>query len=203
MQSHKIVIPAVLACLLVGSLMPIVAVHAQSQLVVNVTAKVVNDEDSGLCGYWALDHYNKQIQIWQLSSNTFLINESYEGFWQTFAGAVSPGADCTTNTPVEGTDASGTFQGYLSFTVTGTFSPGSYKTHGFIGTFDYGGSESDILKGTYANQVGIPNYVDALAFYIPGYTVVTSAPSPFNFVYHYQGQTWIDSSSGISGIIVT
>jgi hypothetical protein len=199
---RRIFVPLAVISLFALSLVPVVTAQGQPKLVVNVTAKVVNDEDSGLCGYWALDHYNKQIQIWQLSSDTFLVKESYEGFWQTFAGAISPGADCTTDTPTEGTTAFGTFQGNLSFTVTGTFSP-SKRTDGFIGAFDFGGTQADILLGTYSKQAGIPKFTDMVAFYIPGYTVVSSAPQPFSFVYHYQGQTWIDSSSGISGNIVT
>jgi len=202
---------ATIAILLASSAL-IPAVFASSPVqVVNVTAHVVNDEDSGQCGYWALDHYNKQISISLVSGNIYLVNESFEGFWQTFAGALSPGsANCAT--PLEGTTASGTFQGSESFYVSGTLSP-TAPTHGFIScnsssncqgsAFNFGGSASDILKLTYGSQTGDLTYTDMLSFYIPGYAVLYSYPSPFYFAYHYQGQSWIDASSGITGNIVT
>src|SRR5205823_6349178 len=33
--------------------------------VVNINEKVVNDVDSGLAGNWAIDSYNRHIQVWQ------------------------------------------------------------------------------------------------------------------------------------------
>src|SRR3989344_8667242 len=77
-----------------------------SALVLNIKHKVTNDEDSGNVGYWALDNYNKQVQVWQVSDGTFYAVARYAGDWQTFAGAKSPGAGT-----VQGNDASGTFQG--------------------------------------------------------------------------------------------
>ena len=48
-------------------------------LVVNVTQQVLNDIDSGYFGYWAQDNYTRQIQIWQLTENTFCVLARYEG----------------------------------------------------------------------------------------------------------------------------
>ncbi|MDG6899213.1 MAG: hypothetical protein JRM85_01775 [Nitrososphaerota archaeon] len=181
---------------------PAYATNSSPKLVVNVTAKVTGDADSGGCSYWAVDHYNKQIQIWQLSDGNFLVKESYKGFWQTTTGAVSPGADCTKDLPVEGMTASGTFSGTLSFVATGTFSP-TEQTNGFIGSFDFGTTASDLL-GTYSTQTVNPTYTDMLTFYFPsGFSYVPNTPSPFTFTYHYQGQTWVDASSGLTGNIVT
>jgi hypothetical protein len=181
---------------------PAHAANPSPRLVVNVTAKVTGDADSGACSYWAVDHYNKQIQIWQLPDGNFLVIESYEGFWETAAGAVSPGASCSTDLPTEGATASGTFSGTLSFTLAGTFSP-TADTNGFIGTFDFGTTLSDV-QGTYSTQTVDPAYTDMLSFYFPaGFSQVSGAPSPFAFTYHYQGQTWVDASTGLSGNIVT
>jgi hypothetical protein len=200
------IVVAIAAILVLSALAFVPAVFAQSSpvQVVNVTSHVVNDEDSGVCGYWALDHYNKQIAIYTTStSGVYFVNETYEGFWQTFTGALSPNADCSTLTPLEGTTASGTFEGYAAFYVSGTLSP-TMKTGGFIGTFNFGGSQSDVLNLVYSAQKGDTSYTDMLSFYFPGgYTFPSGYPSPFYFAYHYQGQTWIDASSGITGNIVT
>ena len=58
-----------------------------AKLMVNITYKVTNDEDSGNVGYWALDGYNKQVQVWMTSTNNCYAIAMYEGKWQTFAGA--------------------------------------------------------------------------------------------------------------------
>lgn len=181
---------------------PAYAANSSPKLLVNVTAKVTGDADSGGCSYWAVDHYNKQIQIWQLPNGNFLVNESYHGFWETTAGAVSPGADCSTTLPVEGATASGTFEGTLSFTATGLFSA-TLKTKGFIGSFDFGTTLSD-LHGTYSTQTVNPTYKDMLTFYFPGgFGYAPNTPTPFTFTYHYEGQTWVDAASGLTGNIVT
>ena len=52
-------------------------------LVVNVTQQVLNDIDSGYFGYWAQDNYTRQIQIWQLTENTFCVLARYEGGFVT------------------------------------------------------------------------------------------------------------------------
>ena len=46
-------------------------VPSGSILVLDITHKVTNDEDSGNVGYWALDNYNKHVQVWQAPDGTF------------------------------------------------------------------------------------------------------------------------------------
>ena len=73
----------------------------------------MNDEDSGNVGYWALDSYNKQIQVWDMHDGTFYAAVQYEGKWNTFATALSPGAGVA-----QTKDAFGTFQGGYEATFT-------------------------------------------------------------------------------------
>ena len=86
-----------------------------SVLVLNINHKVVNDEDSGNVGYWALDNYNRQIKVWELPDGSFYVRTKYEGKWQTFEGAKSPGAGV-----VQSKDASGEFKGGYTATFTAT-----------------------------------------------------------------------------------
>ena len=61
-----------------------------SVLVIDITHKVVNDEDSGNVGYWALDNYNKHVQVWKLPDGRYYVEAKYEGKWQTFR-SIEPG----------------------------------------------------------------------------------------------------------------
>jgi len=40
--------------------------------VLGITFKVVNDEDSGVFGYWALDAINRAVRVWQQPDASFL-----------------------------------------------------------------------------------------------------------------------------------
>jgi hypothetical protein len=163
-----------------------------SVLILNITYKVTNDEDSGNVGYWALDSYNKQLQVWKVPDGSFYAIGKYEGKWQTFAGAMSPGAGVVLTK-----DGSGTFKGgYVATFDSATFT----SAFGNIGTYDFGGSEADILLGTYSGQVGPTTAFDALGTYFPGY-------SNFNYIswgwtYRYQNQRWDNFDTGTTGDIV-
>ncbi len=181
-----------------GSFVNSGGVPSGSVLVLNVTYKVINDEDSGNVGYWALDNYKKHLQVWKVPDGTFYAVARYVGKWRTFETALSPG----TGTPEE-KDASGTFQGgYIAtFTFTGTFNPDNLKKKGKIGTFDYGGSKADVLLGTYGNgQTGAPEPFDVLSRYFPGYADFTYLN--WGWTYHYKSQTWNNFEYGTTGDIV-
>jgi len=177
------------------------SVPSGSVLVLNIKHHVTNDEDSGNVGYWALDNYEKQIKIWQTSPGNFLVVTKYEGTWHTFAGALSPGLGT-----LQSKDASGCFEGGYVATFSGTFAPGTHKTHGNIGTFDYGGTKADILKGTYGNgQTGDPAHFNYLSTYFTG--VPVSGPGSFNedpwgWDYHFGSQLWHNFSTGTTGDIL-
>ncbi len=172
-------------------------VPAGSVLVLNITHKVINDEDSGIVGYWALVSYTKHVQVWEVPDGSCYAVGRYTGKWQTFAGALSPGDGV-----IQSKDASGTFQGGYAGTFTGALSPGTQKTKGNIGVKDYGGSKDDVLLGTYgAGQTGPTTVFGFLGAYFPGW-------SGWNYVnngwtYHYRNQTWNNFDYGNEGDIVT
>lgn len=169
------------------------SVPTGSKLVINITYKVTNDEDSGNVGYWALDNYNKQVQVWQVPDGSFYAVARYDGKWQTFAGALSPGAGVK-----EGSDAKGTFQGGYTATFTAT---SCTPTTGNIGSYDFGGTKADILLGTYgAGQTGsTPSFS-----YLSYCTGVAGFTQPhWGWTYHYRSQDWNNYDYGTTGDIVT
>jgi hypothetical protein len=179
-----------------GSFVNASGVPVGSVLVLNITHKVINDEDSGNVGYWALDNYNKHVQVWQTPDGTFYVVARYTGNWKTFAGALSPGDGV-----LQSKDASGTFEGGYTATFTGTFDPGTNKTNGNIGTFDYAGTEADVLLGTYGNgQTGPTTPVSFLDVYFTGVSDFTYVN--WGWTYHYRRQTWNNFSYGTTGDIV-
>lgn len=169
-------------------------VPAGSKLVVNITMKVTNDEDSGNAGYWALSSYNKVVKVWQVPDGSFYAVVRYTGQWTTFDGALSPGLGVE-----EPSDGSGTFEGGYAATFT---APKVTPASGYIGTFDLGGTKADVLLGTYgAGQTGPTTLFSWLDTYFPGY-------AGFNYVdwgwtYHYKSQAWYNYASGTTGDVVT
>lgn len=100
--------------------------------IVNVKQKILNDADSGIAGNnWALDNYNREIEVWQLSDDSFCGILKYEGRFSTLAGP-SPGNTATLDAGIKGTMEGG----YRTTVFTGTFTP-TKPTHGNLGTFDY------------------------------------------------------------------
>jgi len=169
-----------------------------SRLIVNAVMKVVNHEDGGTAGYWALDRYNQHIRVWQTPTGGFYAGVFDEGHYQTFAGALSPGGGVT-----EPSDGTGPFHGGYIETFTGTLltSP-TEPTHGDIGTFDFGGTKSDILLGSYGNgQTGDTSAVDWTSFYFS--SVSGTAVTPWGWDYRYPTEIWCHTSAGSSGDIVT
>ena len=167
-----------------------------STQVLGITFKVVNDEDSGVFGYWALDTINRAVSVWQQPDGSFFVIATYSGKFTTFADAVSPN---DLGMP-ERANASGTFQGgYVA-----TFSSPVFSTaFGSAGAFDFGGTQTDILKGVYATQLGPTTAFSYLDHYFPGWNTNSFIESPWGWVYHYHGQTWCDTSGGITGNILT
>lgn len=177
-----------------GSFVNAGGVPPGSTLVLNITMKVTNDEDSGNVGYWALDDYNKSVQVWQTPGGSFYAVVRYEGKWRTFAGALSPGAGL-----VQSKDASGTFEGGYVATFTAA---GFTSKFGNIGTFDFGGTKADILLGTYgAGQSGPTTPFSWLSTYFTG--VGSFAQPNWGWTYHYRSQTWNNFSYGTTGDIVS
>ena len=169
-------------------------VPAGSVLILNIVHSITNDLDSGDSGFWALDNCRKHIQVWQVPDGSFYAVARYIGKWETFAGASSP-----MDGVVQKKDASGTFQGGYAgtFAFTGIFNPGELKTKGYVGSFDYGGTQADVIAGTGP----APAPYSYLSVYFPGW-------STWNYVnwgwkYNYKNQTWNNFDYGNEGDIVT
>lgn len=164
--------------------------HAKK--VLTISWLVVNDEDSGFAGYWALDTYTVSLGVWSVGAGTYkggyYFEVNYKGIFQVPQGAKSPGETGTTPNAVTelaagyGTLAGGEW-GYI--TSAETFEP-STPLAGSLGTYNYGGTTSDLLLGTYGNgQVG-----DASEF--NWYTAEFSPadPSNANFAFGDGGNAW-------------
>jgi hypothetical protein len=167
--------------------------------VLDVSALVTNDEDSGIVGYWALDSYCKTVQVWQdpnVPTNFYAI-VTYNGAWQTFKGALSPQAGVLETKNAAGCMQGGYFASFTANSVTSKF--------GYAGTFNNGGTKADILLGKYgAGQTGGSPTFDWTSKYFTGF-------ANFNYInwgwtYSYgcgkQSQTWVNSASGNTGDIV-
>ncbi len=168
-------------------------VPAGSVLAVNITHKVINDEDSGMVGYWALANYNKHVQVWKVPDGTYLAIVNYVGRWITFEGALSPQA----GTP-QLADGHGRFKGGYR----ATFTADAYtRARGFVGSFDYLGTQADILLGTYgAPQIGVTPSFDWTTEYftnVAGFDQFT-----WGWTYKHKTQRWVNSLAGNTGDIV-
>lgn len=153
-----------------------------SKLVLNIVQKVINDEDSGYNGYWAIDNYNRHVQVWQMpSENCYYVIARYDGKWIDVINAPSPGIGTLEKTAVTGTYEGG----YIgTFSATGLATP-SLPFFGNIGTFDYHGTTSDVLAQTHL--ITPFNYR----------TTYFTAPTDLYYInwgwtYHYRSQTWND-----------
>jgi len=162
-------------------------------IVLNVSYHVINDEDSGFVGYWALDHYAKNIQVWQTGAGSYCAFITYDGGWHTFSGALSP-----QNGVTESRDAAGNMNGFLEFTFTAT---SATQLSGHLPTKNYGGTSSDILLGTYgAGQTGPTKVFSWTSIYFTGFG--NEVDTNWGFFY-YMGNTlaWTNAASGSSGDI--
>ena len=153
-----------------------------SKLMVNAVAKIMNDEDSGYQGYWAIDNYTLNVKIWMEPNETFFFALLYRGTATTYAGVPAPGVNGTENGK-----GVAQFSGYAAGWFTGKLNP-SNATHGFLGTSNFGGSPSSL--GSYSSATTPPRAIDWLAVYSPGYSLSSET---FSFTYFYHGQVWVDA----------
>ena len=166
------------------------AVVGAKPLVINVTSQVTNDGDTWFGpGFWALDSFNKHIQVWDLGSGTYCAVVRYQGSFVTTGTPVGPmGSPSAPLLP----GVEGSVEGGYRAIITGVLNPNTgKKTKGNIGTFDLG-CQSD---GTCA-----PNPFDWLATYFG---------SGAGFTYEWWGWiyragnngTWVNAISGSYGNI--
>jgi len=173
--------------------------------VINVRMHVVKDEDSGFVGYWALDDYQKTMIVWEHSSTpkTYCGLVLYRGEWHTFQGALSPQTGA-----VQPSGGSGDINGGYVATFTGTFLGGgsSKPLTGFIGTFDFGGTKADILKGSYGNGQTGPTPTSWLGFYFTGVSGFTQPTWAWTYTHGESagyGSMWVNAAAGSFGDIIT
>jgi hypothetical protein len=146
--------------------------------VLSLTWKVVNDEDSGWAGYWAMDSYVSVLHVWHLkagpNAGDYYAWKTYTGNFQVPQGALSPGVTGTTpNAVPEPASGYGTLVGGYSGLVTGgTFNAAAGPTSGNLGTMNYGGTTSDLLLST--GQTGATAPYDWVTTYF-------GASASFNF----------------------
>ncbi len=192
--------PQVQAPLVITASYPNIVIVNPPTQVMNVQYQVENDEDTGLQGYWALDTYEKTVQVWSLGSDQYEVVATYSGTFTTFHGALSP----MTGT-VEPATETGTLHGEYIATFTATsFNPNNLVAYGTISNGNLGGSQTDILKGTYALQTGNPYTYDVFSLYFPGYTNFNYVS--WGWIYTISSGTslvWNNNSAGNTGDIVT
>lgn len=149
---------------------PVTWSATRANQVMNIAFKVNNDEDSGFVGYWAIDNINRLVQVWQdpTTPTNFYVFANYAGSFTTFAGACSPMTGAT-----ETATASGTFQGgyFGMFSDSVDTIPSNGVANGNLGTFDFGGTQGDILLCSYgAGQTGPTSAFDWFGYYFPSGT---------------------------------
>ncbi len=186
---------------------------SQPLKVLTLTWKAVGDEDSGAVGYWAMDSYLNVLTVWQLRAGTyagqFYFTHGYGGVFQVPQGALSPNVGTVEPAAGYGTMSGGSV-GFLSGV---TFTPGANLVMGNLGTFNYGGTTSDILKGSYGNgQTGSTTPYSWVSTYFTG-----TPSETYNWGWSYQlnkyfwtsgtqtssGNEWCDWYTGLSGDILT
>lgn len=120
-----------------------------------------NDEDSGIGSYWALDNFKEHLKVWKLVDGSFYAVKKYDGIFAAPQGAMDPG----TGTHPQNETSFGDITGGYVAVFNGTFAPYANPTNGNIGTFNYGGTTSDVLRGTYGSQTGAPHPYDWTSAY--------------------------------------
>lgn len=162
-------------------------------LVMSVSWSVVNDEDSGFAGYWAMDGYTSHVWVWSLKAGpagqAYYWMHTYTGTFQVPQGAVSPGeTGATPNAVTEPAPGYGSFNGgdWGFISANETFTPGALPVSGNIGVKDYGGTTADLLKGTYGNGQTGPTtpYSWYAAYFAP------SDPGSSQLSYGLSGNAW-------------
>lgn len=158
--------------------------------ILDITYTVKNDEDSGIGGYWALDHFKEHLKVWKLTDGSFYALKKYDGIFAVPTGGPNPADGSHTQTE----SAFGKIYGGYVATFTGTFTPNTNPTSGNIGTFNFGGTMSDILLKTYASQTGAPNPYDWTVAY---FSVVDNFDQP-HWGWSYKLDPQFQSSTSIN-----
>ncbi|HEX8731415.1 MAG TPA: hypothetical protein VF725_05085 [Ktedonobacterales bacterium] len=108
--------------------------------VVDVTYKVLNDPDSSITGQnWAMDNFNKHVQVWQTGANSFCAIVTYNGDFTTLASNSPQDTDPSIPAGITGTSHGGY---YALF--NGTLNPSPAEpTTGNLGVVDLNSASLD------------------------------------------------------------
>jgi len=195
----KVVCPGSKPLLSVSIPGPAHAFHPK--LVLSVTWKVVNDEDGGVVGYWALDTYTIAVQMWQLQAgpyaNDYYWTQTESGIFQTLQGAHSPNNSAVEPAPGYGVVTMGAW-GFVNNTTVEKFTPGSQPTQGYLGVKNYGGSTNSTVAGTYAVTGDTNMWFWYTAYFAPGYEAdytVGAGGGAWGYVYELNKAFWTPSPS--------
>jgi hypothetical protein len=166
-----------------------------NKMVLNIVYQVTNDADSGFGGFWALDNYTKHIQAFDLGGGYFCVIAKYDGSFVTAAGPSPAGGTGTVGAGVTGTMEGG-YQGLIS---NATFNPGTKRTKGNVGSYDYG---CTVTNGSINATCG--STFDWVAAYFSGATTTFEYDGTFQWGWIYHGGdngTWVNANSGSTGDI--
>ncbi len=173
--------------------------------VLNVSYKIVNSLDSGTgindagAPWWAVIDYVLQVKVHRTGRNTFCATVKTEGSFASVGGD-GPGcandASCGTLAGRLEPGVVGTFQGGYTETFGGTFTPGSQRTKGSLGTFDQACDPTQASGG--CTGAGVTRW---LGLYFSGVTGF-DFDEWWGWVYHAgHNGSWVNAIDGNQGNI--
>lgn len=135
----------------------------------------MDDEDTGLSGYWAMDTYNTAVSAWEYSNGSYFVIQTFSGSFEVPQGALSP-----QNGVLEPASGYGSLVGVIFGWITSAevFHKGTNVAKGNLGDLNYGGTTQDLLNQTYGNQVG-----DSSAY--NWYTTYFAPADPYDSYFSY------------------
>lgn len=177
------------------------AALTKPKLVLSVDWRVVNDEDGGSAGFWALDTYTIWVSLWLLTAgpyaHDYFWTQTESGIFQTFQGALSPNHAVVEPASGYGTMVMGAW-GFVNNTTVEQFNPNSLPTYGNLGTKNYGGSTNSTLAGTYSVPGDTSMWFWYTAYFTPGYETdytVGSNGGAWGYVYNLNSAFWTNPYS--------
>lgn len=140
---------------------PVACNDAIGEPVVDITHDVTNDIMLGTTGsVWANQQFTRHLKFWETTQpNEYCGINELAGDFNGIAGALSPGGKYI----LDGNEV-GKFNLSQQLHVTSDgFNLNKWGASGYIGTFDY---------GCTAGMSSCPGYIDWIAQYFNGYTVI-------------------------------
>ena len=162
-------------------------------LMLYVNGNVINDEAHGNTAYWALQSFERVIQVYQYGIQSYVATfTDFAGSANIPTGAISPGNSAATGHPVlQPANGIAAFNGLENFLFNSSLTGNSMSTsNSSLGTYDAGGGLTDILKNAYSSQSGDSNgnatthYLNYLRNYFSA-NLLTVSPANYLWSYSY------------------